>query len=60
MDFDTLTQESVTLRDLHTMKQVRMPIGDLAINISTLSNGIKTWDEVLAQYPLFQSGGASE
>jgi glycyl-tRNA synthetase (class II) len=56
VDFDTLTQESVTLRDLHTMKQVRMPIADLASNILQLSNGLKAWDEVLAQYPLFQAG----
>ena len=59
VDFDTLTQESVTLRDLHTMKQVRMPIADLATNISQLSNSLKTWDEVLTQYPIFQSGAAA-
>ncbi|CDW87462.1 glycine--trna ligase [Stylonychia lemnae] len=60
VDFDTLTEESVTLRDLHTMKQVRMKITDLPSNITQLSYGIKTWDEVLQQYPLFQSGAAAE
>lgn len=60
VDFDTLTQESVTLRDLHTMKQVRMPIKDLAHNISQLAQGQKTWDEVLTQYPIFQAGAAQE
>ena len=39
IDFDTLKEETVTLRDLDTMKQVRMPIKDLAINISTLAMG---------------------
>lgn len=43
VDFDTITDESVTLRDLHTMKQVRMKIADLPANISQLSLGQKTW-----------------
>lgn len=29
VDYDTLTQNSVTLRELHTMKQIRVPITDL-------------------------------
>lgn len=60
VDFDTLTQNSVTMRDLHTMKQVRLPIADLAANITQLANGLKSWDDVLAQYPLFGAGAASE
>ena len=60
VDFDTLTEESVTLRDLHTMKQVRMKIADLAQNIQQLTNGIKTWDEVLQQYPIFGAGITQE
>lgn len=55
VDFDTITDESVTLRDLHTMKQVRMKIADLPANISQLSLGQKTWQQVLDQYPLFES-----
>lgn len=26
VDFDTLNDQTVTIRDLHTMKQVRMPV----------------------------------
>jgi glycyl-tRNA synthetase len=37
VDFDTLTDNTVTLRDLDTMKQVRMPIADLSINITQLA-----------------------
>jgi glycyl-tRNA synthetase len=60
VDFDTLTEESVTLRDLHSMKQVRMKIQDLPSNISALTNSHKTWDEVLQQYPLFQAGAEAK
>jgi len=33
VDFDTLKDETVTLRDLQTMKQVRMKIQELPANI---------------------------
>jgi hypothetical protein len=42
------------------MKQVRMKIQDLPSNISALTNGHKTWDEVLQQYPLFQAGAEAK
>lgn len=40
VDFDTLNDNTVTLRDLDTMKQVRMPIADLGITITQLSHGL--------------------
>ena len=45
----------MTLRDLDTMKQVRMPIADLSSTISKLSYGLKSWEEVCKEYPLFVS-----
>jgi hypothetical protein len=50
----------VTLRDLDTMKQVRMPIADLGINITQLSHGLKTWDDVCKQYPAFESAAKEQ
>lgn len=55
VDFDTAKDQTVTLRDLDTMKQVRMPIADLSNNITQLSYALKTWDDVLKQYPAFES-----
>jgi glycyl-tRNA synthetase len=55
VDFDTLNDDTVTLRDLDTMKQVRMPIKDLSESITQLANGLKTWDNVCAQFPAFES-----
>ena len=55
VDFDTLADNTVTLRDLDTMKQVRMPIADLSSNISQLSYAQKTWEDVCMQYPLFEA-----
>ena len=54
VDFDTLNDNTVTLRDLDTMKQVRMPIADLGINITQLSFGLKTWENVCKEYPAFE------
>lgn len=55
VDFDTLDNDTVTLRDLDTMKQVRMPIKDLPENISQLANGLKSWVDVSSQYPAFEA-----
>ena len=55
VDFDTLKDNTVTIRDLDTMKQLRMPIADLGINITHLSIGLKTWEDVSKEYPAFES-----
>ena len=60
VDFDTLNDNTVTLRDLDTMKQVRMPIADLGSNITLLSHGLKTWDDVCKQYPAFESAAKEQ
>jgi glycyl-tRNA synthetase len=54
VDFDTLTDNTVTLRDLDTMKQVRMPITDLSTNITQLAYAQKTWTDVCKEYPAFE------
>lgn len=60
VDFDSVQDNTVTIRELNSMKQVRMPIADLANNITQLSQGFKKWEEVLQTYPLFQAGGDKE
>ncbi|CAD7086037.1 unnamed protein product [Hermetia illucens] len=55
VDFDTLkTPHTVTLRERDSMKQVRMPIEDVAGVINDLSIRRVTWDDVLSKYPIFE------
>jgi glycyl-tRNA synthetase len=60
VDFDTLTDNTVTLRDLDTMKQVRMPIADLSNNITQLSYALKTWEDVCKEYPAFETAAKEQ
>ena len=55
VDFDTIKDNTVTLRDLNTLKQVRMNIEEVAQTIVNLSLGHKQWEQVLAQYPAFET-----
>lgn len=55
IDFDTLKDETVTLRDLNTMKQVRMKVSEVAQVIVGLCNNIVQWDEILQRYPVFEA-----
>ena len=43
IDFETLEQNDVTMRDLSSMKQIRLPIADVANTISRLSLDDLTW-----------------
>lgn len=53
VDNDTLKENTVTLREIHTTKQVRIPIDDLSIVILNLSKGIITWQDCQEKYPNF-------
>ena len=55
VDFDTLNDNTVTLRDLDSMKQVRLPISEVAHNVNSMITGIITWAQVVAKYGLFVS-----
>jgi glycyl-tRNA synthetase len=55
VDFESLEDKSVTVRDLTSMKQVRMRVEEVPANISMLSLGTKTWEEILVQYPIFEA-----
>ena len=44
VDFDTLKDETVTIRDLDSMKQVRLPISEVAQNVNAMTNGLLKWE----------------
>jgi len=44
VDYDTIKDNTVTLRDIHTMKQIRISIDELSGLIISLSLGHSTWE----------------
>ena len=52
VDHDTLEDETVTLRDLDSMKQIRLPIKDVSRVVNHLIAGIKQWDDMVDLYGL--------
>jgi len=55
VDFDTLKDDTVTLRERDSTKQVRVQINGLAILIGDLVNVRITWKDVLEKYPKFET-----
>ena len=53
IDFDTLKYDSVTMRERNSMKQVRMPISDIAVTAAGLIAGRLNWSKICDKYPLF-------
>lgn len=56
VDFDTLNKEgelynTVTLRERDSMKQVRLPIEDVAVALNEIVRERKTWEDLLKKYP---------
>jgi glycyl-tRNA synthetase len=58
VDFDTLKDDTVTLRDLVSMKQIRLPIEEVSINVNSIVAGLIKWEDVVAKYGLFEFKGA--
>ena len=54
VDFETLKDDTVTLRGLDSMKQIRLPIADLSALILSLSNANTTWQEAVSKYGLHE------
>ncbi|KAG9508743.1 hypothetical protein GZH46_02754, partial [Fragariocoptes setiger] len=59
VDFDTLSEHSVTLRDRDTTEQIRVPLADITQLVRDLVFSNKAWDEAKQQYPLFTAGQQS-
>ncbi len=55
VDFQTATDDSVTMRERDSTEQVRLPIDDVVGAIDGLVKGSTTWAEVVAKYGLFLS-----
>mmetsp|Transcript_11374 Transcript_11374/g.34802 ORF Transcript_11374/g.34802 Transcript_11374/m.34802 type:complete len:684 (+) Transcript_11374:120-2171(+) len=53
VDFDSVKDSTVTLRERDSMRQVRGPYTDVVRTIQSLCSGATTWEEVEAQFPSF-------
>lgn len=54
IDTDSLKDNTVTLREMDTTKQIRIPIEDVGKVIKSFSDGHSTWQDALDKYPLFE------
>lgn len=54
IDKDTLQDNTVTMRELDTMKQIRIPIADTPSVLNALVLGHLTWADCLKKYPVFE------
>lgn len=50
VDFDTLEQDVITMRELDSMKQIRLPMADAPAVLSKLINGHASWAQMLGFY----------
>jgi len=55
VDFESIKDNSVTLRERDSMKQVRLPKDGIPMLIFEIVHGRKTWDDVLKKYPVVES-----
>ena len=53
VDHETLTDNTVTMRDLFSMKQIRLPIEDVADQVLAMTNGRSKWADAVEKYGLF-------
>ena len=51
VDFDSLKDETVTLRERDSTAQVRLPAAECAGVLSALSSGASSWEEMAGKYP---------
>jgi len=60
VDFDTLEDDTVTLRELDSTKQIRLPISELAQLLIDLTSEYTTWADVVKKHGLFTQAEATE
>ncbi|KAI9911330.1 hypothetical protein PsorP6_009629 [Peronosclerospora sorghi] len=51
INFDTVEDRQVTLRERESTAQVWIPIDAIGSEVRKLVNGLATWDEMLERYP---------
>jgi glycyl-tRNA synthetase len=54
IDDITLKDNTVTLREIDTMKQIRVPIQEIGNIIKNVSNRTEKWEDIVKRYPLFE------
>ena len=54
IDDITLKDNTVTLREIDTMKQIRVPINEIGTIIKNVYNRIEKWEDIIKKYPLFE------
>ncbi|KAJ3616964.1 hypothetical protein Zmor_008910 [Zophobas morio] len=59
IDFDTLKDDTVTLRERDSMGQARLPISDVAAVVKALVQQKCTWEQLIKKYGLFVFAGDS-
>ncbi|CAM9263679.1 unnamed protein product, partial [Heterosigma akashiwo] len=57
VDPDTLTRDTVTLRERDTCAQIRLPVVALAPLIADLCAGRTTWEQAMRKFPVVNAGG---
>jgi glycyl-tRNA synthetase len=60
IDFQTLLDECVTVRERDSMNQIRLPISRLVEVIGSLVSETVSWDRVKSRYPAVNVGGGDE
>jgi glycyl-tRNA synthetase len=55
IDFETLKNATVTLRERDSTLQVRLPIDKVGLTLRELSLGTQTWESVMSVYPKFEA-----
>ncbi|EGC31046.1 hypothetical protein DICPUDRAFT_157146 [Dictyostelium purpureum] len=55
IDFTTVEDETVTLRERDTTKQIRIPITDLALTLKKLCDNTVSWSDVSKTFPAYES-----
>jgi glycyl-tRNA synthetase len=55
VDYDSLEDDSFTLRDRDSTKQVRASAGDILEAIAKMCKGKETWESVQKRLPAFES-----
>jgi len=55
VDFDSVTDETCTLRERDSMQQIRAKINEMPSIIKRLVEGELSWEQVRATYPKFES-----
>jgi glycyl-tRNA synthetase len=60
IDFDTIKNDSITLRERDSTKQVRASVSDIVQSIKSLVDNQEVWDDIFKRLPEFISQGGDD